>query len=227
MSPKNEFEFEATGKNYGKWASRQYQDEMLKKYKRYQLYEGDVLFQGGETVPALDMMSQNLDPYFKEGSTMNFANDAYIKELKKGTEYIGKPTEFDYGAWDKNEEPGGLSKDYWYDYTTPEAEKVFESPQLLGAEIIGSMGVTAPLKVRKALKPASKWLNKSSTGRILREVMPGTFQWGSRKNFGIPKVDHKGWKKLINWTTGTIDFARPKFGQLGGAMALSELTDRD
>jgi len=224
---KNEFEFEATGKDYGKWASRQYQDEMLNKYGRYQLYEGDVLFQGGEIIPALDMMSQNLDPYFKEGSTMNFANDAYIKELKKGTEYVGKPTEFDYGAWDKNEEPGGLSKDYWYDYTTPEAEKVFESPQLLGAEIIGSMGVAAPLKVRKALKPASKWLNKSSTGRILREVMPGTFQWGSRKNFGIPKVDHKGWKKLINWTTGTIDFARPKFGQLGGAMALSELMDRD
>jgi len=224
---KNEFEFESTGKKYGKWASKEYQDEMIKKYKRYALYEGDVQFEGGEIIPALDLMSQNLDPYFKEGSTMNFANDAYIKELKKGTEHIGKPTEFDYGAWDKNDEYGGLSKDEWYGYTTPEAKDVFESPQLIGAEIIGSMGVAAPLKMRKALKPASNWLNKSRSGRVLREVMPGTFQWGSRKNFGIPKVDHRGWKKLVNWTTGTIDFARPKFGQLGAAMVASELADRD
>ena len=164
---KNEFEFESTGKKYGKWASKEYQDEMIKKHKRYQLYEGDVMFQGGEIIPALDMMSQNLDPYFKEGSTMNFANDAYIKELKKGTEHIGKPTEFDYGAWDKNDEYGGLSKEEWYDYTTPEAKAVFESPQLIGAEMVGSFGLAAPLKVRKALKPASKWLNESSAGRIL------------------------------------------------------------
>jgi hypothetical protein len=158
---------------------------------------------------------------------MNYASDAYIKELKKGTENIGKPTEFDYGAWDKNDEAGGLSKDEWYDYTTPEARDVFESPQLLGAEMVSTLGMTTPLKMRKALKPASNWLNKSRAGRVLREVMPGTFQWGSRRNFGIPKVDHRGWKKLINWTTGTIDFTRPKFGQLGAAMVASELADRD
>ena len=80
------------------------------------------------------------------------------------------------------------------------------------------------------MKPFTKWLNKSRSGRFLREAMPGTFQWGSRKNFGFQAspFDHVGkWRKALNTGLWSVDWLRPKFGQLGATVVASEYFDQD
>ena len=231
----NEIEFEETGQHYADWAGKSYRDDMISKYGRYLTVEDEIVDPRSGTVRTpYELMSMNIDPYHvgaedKSWANLEYANKEYMEALKdyKNNPDIGTPTEFDYGAWDSDDSVG-VSKDTWYDYTTPEAAEVFDSTQLMAAEMIGTLGITAPLKAKKLMKPFTKWLNTSRSGRILKEAMPGTFQWGSRKNFGLPRFDHVGkWRKALNAGLWSVDWLRPKFGQLGAAVVASEYFDQD
>ena len=211
---KNFFEFEETGENYGKWASGEYQNELLSKYGKYPVFE-DINF-----------MSENFSPYPSLSSTFNRANEDYIKALKEGKSGM-KPTEWDYGLFD-DDKSVGITKEMepYFDYSTKEAEEFYEAPQALIPEIL--IGGSGLIKATKLLKYAQAPLQGTQTGRIMREFAPGLLQWGKRDKFGIPKFEKdEGWKKLINRSTGLVDFARPKGLQFGAAATLSELMDRD
>ena len=214
---RDEFEFMETGENYGKWASQEYQNKLLSKYGKYPVLED------------INEMSFNISPYGDyEGltSTFNRANEDYIKALKKGESGM-KPTEWDYGLFD-DDASVGITKPHepWFDYSTKEAEEFYEAPQALIPELL--VGGTGLVKAPKLLKYAQAPLQNTKYGRIAREFAPGLFQWGKRDRFGIPKFEKdKGWRKLINHSTGLVDFARPKGLQFGAAATASELMDRD
>tara|TARA_R100001086_G_scaffold95357_1_gene47447 strand:- start:1034 stop:2380 length:1347 start_codon:yes stop_codon:yes gene_type:complete len=211
---KNFFEFEETGENYGKWASREYQNELLSKYGKYPVFE-DINF-----------MSENFSPYPSLSSTFNRANEDYIKALKEGKSGM-KPTEWDYGLFD-DDTSVGITKEMepYFDYSTKEAEEFYEAPQALIPEIL--IGGSGLIKAPKALKYLQAPLQGTKAGRIAREFAPGLFQWGKRDKFGFKKFKKdEGFKKFINSSTGVIDFLRPKGGQFIAAAGMSEFLDRD
>jgi len=229
---RNEYEFQKTGQKFADWMSKEYRNEMVKKYGMYPIWEEGALFEGGETRTQLEMLSDNISPFESAPAEFNLANKDYVKELKKGKTHldIGEPLEWSYGAYDQS--PGyGIPEEHkkWFEYSTKEAEKVFESNQAAGAELAALLALQAPLALRG---PIQRWLQRSGMGRILRESMPGLFQHGSRVNFGLPKfatIKPGGWKTGQWWKTGanipaqTIDFLRPKGGQFLGAIALGEM----
>ena len=226
---RNEYEFQKTGQNFADWMSTEYRNEMVKKYGMYPIWEGGANFEGGETRTQLEMLSDNISPFANATAEFNLANKDYIKELKKGKTHsdIGEPLEWDYGAYDKS--PGhGIPEEHkkWFEYGTKEAEKVFESNQAEGLELAALFAMRAPLALRK---PIQNWLQTSKIGRVLRETMPGLFQHGSRANFGLRKFatktatgDRNWWYTALNVPAKTIDFLRPKGGQMLGAIALGE-----
>ena len=211
------FEFQDTGEDYGQWASQEYQNTLLNKYGKYPVIED------------INEMSLNISPYGDaEGltATFNRANTDYINALKKGESGM-KPTEWDYGLFD-DATSVGITQPHepWLDYSTKEAEEFYEAPQALIPEIL--IGGTGLLKAPKLLKHAQAPLQGTTAGRYAREFAPGLFQWGKRDKFGFPKLEKdKLWKRLVNYGTTGIDFARPKGGQFIAAAAASELMDRD
>ena len=211
------FEFQDTGEDYGQWASQEYQNTLLNKYGKYPVIED------------INEMSFNIGPYGDaEGltATFNRANTDYINALKKGESGM-KPTEWDYGLFD-DDTSVGITQPHepWLDYSTKEAEEFYEAPQALIPEIL--IGGTGLLKAPKLLKHAPAPLQGTTAGRYAREFAPGLFQWGKRDKFGFPKLEKdKLWKRLVNYGTTGIDFARPKGGQFIAAAAASELMDRD
>jgi hypothetical protein len=227
----NEYEFQKTGQKFADWMSTEYRDEMVKKYGMYPVWEDGANFEGGETRTQLEMLSADISPFASAPAEFNLANKDYIKELKKGKTHseVGEPLEWSYGAYDKS--PGyGIPEEHkkWFEYSTKEAEKVFESNQAEGLELAALFAMQAPLALRG---PIQRWLQRSGMGRILRESMPGLFQHGARMNFGLPKfatIKPGGWKTGQWWKTGlnipaqTIDFLRPKGGQFLGALGLGE-----
>jgi len=211
---KNFFEFEETGDNYGKWASREYQNELLSKYGKYPVFED------------INYMSENFSPYPSLSSTFNRANEDYIKALKEGKSGM-KPTEWDYGLFD-DDASVGITKgmEPYFDYSTKEAEEFYEAPQALLPEIL--IGGSGLIKAPKLLKYAQAPLQGTQMGRIMREFAPGLFQWGKRDKFGFKKFKKdEGFKKFINRSTGVIDFLRPKGGQFIATAGMSEFLDRD
>jgi len=232
----NEYEFQAIGQDFADWMSTDYRDEMVKKYGMYPIWEDGALFEGGEKLTQAEMLSGDISPFPSAPAILNLANKDYINAVKAGKEKIGEPLEWSYGAYDKS--PGyGIPEDHkkWFEYSTKEAEKVFESDQAEGLELAALIVVNAPAGIRG---PIHRWLQRTGMGKILRESMPGLFQHGSRVNFGLPKfATHamrgypgKGsWKTGQWWKTGlnipaqTIDFLRPKGGQFLGAIALGEM----
>jgi hypothetical protein len=221
---RNEYEFQKTGQNFADWMSTDYRDEMVKKYGMYPIWEGGALFEGGERLTEMEMLSGNISPFASAPAVLNLANKDYIKELKKGKKHsdIGEPLEWSYGAYDRS--PGvGIPEEHkkWFEYSTKEAEKVFESDQAQGLELAALFLLRAPANLRV---PIQKWMQRTGMGRILRESMPGLFQYGSRVNFGLPKfstIKPGGWKTGQWWKTGlnipaqTIDFIRPKGTKTG------------
>ena len=226
----NEYEFQAIGQDFADWMSTDYRDEMVKKYGMYPIWEDGALFEGGEKLTQAEMLSGDISPFPSAPAILNLANKDYINAVKAGKEKIGEPLEWSYGAYDKS--PGvGIPEDHkkwfeWMEYGTKEAEKVFESNQAAGAELAALYYMRAPLALRA---PLQKWLQNSKIGRVLRETMPGLFQYGSRANFGIHKFATKTASGGRNWyytalnvPAKTIDFIRPKGGQMLGAIALGE-----
>jgi len=226
---RNEYEFQKTGQKFADWMSTNYRNEMVGKYGMYPVWEGGANFEGGETRTQLEMLSDNISPFASAPAEFSLANKDYIKEIKEGKTHseIGEPLEWDYGAYDKS--PGvGIPEEHkkWFEYGTKEAEKVFESNQAMGAELAALFYMRAPLALRG---PIQNWLQTSKIGRVLRETMPGLFQHGTRANFGLRKFATKTAGGGRNWyytalnvPAKTIDFIRPKGGQMLGAIALGE-----
>ena len=224
---RNEYEFQKTGQKFADWMSTEYRNEMVKKYGMYPIWEGGADFEGGETRTQLEMLSDNISPFENAPAVFNLANKDYIDALKAGKEDIGEPLEWDYGAYDMS--PGhGIPEEHkdWFEYGTKEAEKLFESNQAVAAEFAALYFARAPLALRG---PIQNWLQTTKTGRVIRELMPGLFQHGSRANFGLRKFatktaagDRNWWYTALNVPAKTIDFLRPKGGQMLGAIALGE-----
>ncbi len=216
-SLRDEFEFAETGEDYGQWASQKYQNTVLNKYGRYPIMED------------INEMSFNISPW-GEGqeldSTFDLANKEYITALKEGRSGM-VPTEFDYGLFDDDTSVGITEEmEPWLDYSTKEAEEFYEAPQALIPEVL--FGGSGFIKAPKLLKYAQAPLQGTKAGRVAREFAPGLFQWGKRDKFGFGKLEKdKLWKRLVNRTTGAIDFIRPKGGQFVAAAAGSELFDDD
>jgi len=233
----NRFEFEETGKDYAKWASDQYQGNMIKKYGKYPLFEEGIALDENQTLSQLESLSQNLSPF--EGLTSNFelANEDYMKALRKGKKpaNIGEPTEWDYGMFD-TKEGVGLSEPDWMKYSSDEAKEFWHSPQMTAIELGGLFALRAPLALRK---PAQHWLQTTGLGRTLREIAPGLLQhgpryWGGAQRFGIPTIPKmfEG-NKAANWMWNypsmipnaairAINFARPKGLQAAAIIERSE-----
>ena len=199
----NRFEFEETGKDYAKWASEQYQGNMIKKYGKYPLFSEGIAIDENQTLSQLESLSQNISPF--EGLTSNFelANEDYMKALRKGKKpaNIGEPTEWDYGMFD-TKEGVGLSEPDWMKYSSDEAKEFWHSPQMTAIELGGLFALRAPLALRK---PAQHWLQTTGLGRTLREIAPGLLQhgpryWGGAQRFGIPTIPKmfEG-NKVANW----------------------------
>ena len=220
---RNEFEFEETGNDYGKWASHKSQNELLNKYGRYPLADG-LNHLPGE-------MSFNLSPWGEENmsSMFNLANDDYINALKEGKSGM-TPTEWDYGLFDDDSSVGideTFSKDL-FDYTTPEAKEFMDANQMTALEFIaGGSGILKTPKILNRLQ-RHPIIQNTKAGRYAREFAPGLLQWGKRDKFGIPKFkDNTGFLKFLNYGIRGVDFARPKGLQFAAAAATSELMDRD
>ena len=224
---KDFLEFKETGKGYGQWASQKYQNEVLGDYGRYPLIE-DVNF-----------MSQNMSPWGDmpgSESIFNLANEDYINALREGKSGM-TPTEFDYGLFDDDTSVGiGKEDELWADYSTKEAEDFYEDPWALAPEFVLGAGWTKipglAKRVGAPVKTLTSPLHDTKTGRILKEIFPGTLQWGKRDKFGIPKVKAKeGLNEQVRWlinkSLGAVDFARPKGGQFIAAATASEYMDRD
>jgi len=223
-----EFEFAETGDDYGKWASHNYQNELLSEFGRYPLADGI------NHLPA--EMYFNLSPWGEDdmSSIFNLANDDYINALKEGKSGM-TPTEWDYGLFD-DDKSVGIDEKYvgeLMDYSTPEATEFAHAPQMMALELIGGGGLLKTPKLLNKLQ-RHKLLQDTKAGRYLREFAPGLFQWGKRDKFGFPKFkdakwewNRKGLKKILNAGISTVDFARPKGLQFGAAAATSELLDDD
>ena len=180
----------------------------------------------------LEMLTGDISPFASATSVYNLANKDYMSALKKGKKDIGTPFEFDYGEFDFKKGVGIPEDKKWFEYSTPEVEEVFESNQAETAELAALYALRLPLALRK---PAQAWLQGSKEGRVLRELMPGAFQyakygtkagWGAKK-FGFADIvqqDPGGykWKYLANVPGRLINFVRPKGGQLAGVVYGSE-----
>tara|TARA_R100000963_G_C4640361_1_gene104031 strand:+ start:260 stop:1909 length:1650 start_codon:yes stop_codon:yes gene_type:complete len=221
---KNSIEFEETGEKYADWAGDKYRANMLGTHDSYTL-PSDL---GMDNKEALEFYNANMSPY--EGVDANFqmVNDAYLDELKAGKNPsdIGEPNEFNYGYMDSVSGPGLNESTKKMEYSTPEAKEAMESSQMLAIEIAATFGITAPLKIQKI---AQELAQGTKVGRVLRELMPGTFQWGNRGKFGLPKFAEKTADGKTNWMyyalnspAKTIDWARPKGAQMGAVLMASD-----
>ena len=187
---------------------------MVSKYGRYDL------------VDDINFMSRDISPFAGVEVNFNLANDDWINAMKSGRtlDEIGAPNEFDYGAFDRE---SGVGINEWagwqpFEHGSEEAKEFYESGPLFAAEILASGRLTqAPQKLTKAL-------SKGKKGRIAREIFPGLLQnqagWGlgKPKNFGFEFKDNRGAKRVANWMLNTVNWARPKGGQAGVAIALGE-----
>jgi len=217
---RNEYEFQKTGGGFANWLSTEYRDESIKKFGMYPTFD--------EYEDQIEILTQDISPFESAPANLSLANKDYIDALKSGKEDIGEPLEWRYGAYDQS--PGyGIPEEHkdWFEYGTKEAEKLFESNQAVAAEFAALYFARAPLALRK---PIQNWLQTSKIGRVLRETMPGLFQYGSRANFGLRKFatktaagDRNWWYTALNVPAKTIDFLRPKGGQMLGAIALGEM----
>ena len=223
-SLKNEFEFEETGEKYADWAGDKYRENMLGTHNSYTL-PSDIGFDNKE---ALEWYNADMSPFVGIDANFQMVNDAYLDELKAGKNPsdIGEPNEFDYGFADSVSGPGLNESTKVYEYSTPEAKAAMESNQMMALEIAATFGITAPMKIRKI---AQELAQGTKVGRILREVMPGTFQWGNRSKFGLPKFAEKTADGKTNWSyyalnapAKTIDWARPKGAQFAGVLMASD-----
>ena len=225
-SLKNEFEFEENGEKYADWAGDKYRENMLGTHNSYTL-PSDLDMDNKE---ALEWYNANMSPFAGIDANFQMVNDTYLDELKAGKNPsdIGEPNEFDYGYMDSVSGPGLNESTKVYEYSTPEAKAAMESSQMMALEIAATFGITAPLKIQKI---AQELAQGTKVGRILREVMPGTFQWGNRGKFGLPKfstIKPGGWrtgntlKTTLNAPAQLIDWARPKGAQFAGVLMASD-----
>jgi len=232
---KNKYEFEENAQKYGKWASNDYRSSMIKKYGMYPLFPDGIPFEDGTSYSQENALIHDISPFEGINSPFYLAEDSYIEEIKKGNKHISEPKEFDYGMFDR-QEGAGLSeydKD-WFEYTTPEAKEVWESPQVKTMEFAAMVAAGNP----KALQTLKRhpWLMNTVGGRILRETMPGLFHHGGRTGtLGLPRIPvvnkpyNKGAWKLYNALAHTvnqparlINWLRPKGGQLAAVIYPSE-----
>jgi len=223
-------EFEETGKDYGKWASKQYQKRMVDAYGMYPLFVDGAYFDENNQLTQEEALSQNISPFQDLTSNFELANEDYMKAVRSGKkpDEIGEPTEWNYGMFDTKTGVGLAEKD-WMKYSSPKAREFWQSPQVHAIELGGFLALRAPQIIRG---PVQKWLQTTGAGRILREIAPGTFQWGNQMRFGFPKM-YEGNKYadfLWNYPTKLIDKLRPKGLQFGAVIERSEALgpfDRD
>ena len=218
---KNKYELSKTGGDFGKWLSQKYQNEMISGHGRYPLLDD------------ISAMSRDISPIAGVEVNFNLANDDWINAMKSGktVDEIGAPNEFDYGAFDRE---SGVGINEWagwqpFEHGSEEAEAFYESGPLFAAEmILGQRWSRLPEKLTKAL-------SKGKKGRIAREIFPGLLQnqggwgFGRPKDFGIVPRPFKGAKMgdepvkaVADWLMSVPDWARPKGGQAGVAIALGE-----
>ena len=218
----NRFEFEETGKDYGKWASEQYRGNMVKKYGKYPLFAEGIALDENETLTQLESLSQDISPF--EGLTSNFelANKDYMKAVRAGKKpaNIGEPTEWDYGMFD-TKEGVGLSEPDWMKYSSDEAKEFWHSNQMTAIELGGLLALRAPLALRG---PAQRWLQTTGLGRTLREIAPGLLQHGSQARFGLPTMyEGRAVADLLwNYPVKILNKLRPKGLQAAAIIERSE-----
>ena len=215
-------EFEETGKDYGKWASKQYQERMVDAYGVYPLFPDGIKFDENNQLTQEQALSQNISPFQDLTSNFELANEDYMKAVRSGKkpDEIGEPTEWNYGMFDTKTGVGLAEKD-WMKYSSPKAREFWQSPQVHAIEMGGFLALRAPQIIRG---PVQKWLQTTGAGRILREIAPGTLQWGKQSRFGLPKM-YEGNKVadwLWNYPTKIIDKLRPKGLQAGIILERSE-----
>ena len=211
-------EWRIAGPQYAEWASKQYQNEMLGKYGKYELSGFDL--------------NPNISPQGWEDVDvkLSLANDDYIEAYNAAGGFdkdpdpydIGYPTEFDYGYMDRSPvedgQPGlttaendravlGFMKPY--NYNTPEAEALADNPLNVVPELfVGGKGLqTLGSKVNKY----SKNLPYS---RAAREMFPGTLQFGP-DDFGFAK---KAGQPIRNFGKSVVNQFRRKGGQFATTM---------
>ena len=215
---KNKHELGMTSDDFGKWISQKYQNDMVSKYGRYELFDD------------IDFMSRDVSPIAGVEVNFNLANDDWINAMKGGktVDEIGAPNEFDYGAFDRE---SGVGINEWvgwqpFEHGSEEAKEFYESGPLFAAEILASGRLTqAPQRLTKAL-------SKGNKGRVAREIFPGLLQnqggWGlgRPKDFGIVPRPFKDATtapgKVADWLMSIPDWLRPKGGQAAVAIALGE-----
>ena len=232
---KNKYEFEENAQKYGKWASNDYRSKMIKKYGMYPLFPDGIPFEDGTSYSQENALIHDISPFEGINSPFHLAEDSYIEEVKKGNKHITQPKEFDYGMFDRQEGPGLSDYDEdWFEYITPEAKGVWESPQVKTMEFAAMVAAGNP----KALQTLKRhpWLMNTLGGRILRETMPGLFHHGSRLGtLGLSRIPvvnkpyNKGAWKVYNAIAHTfnqparfINWLRPKGGQLAAVIYPSD-----
>jgi len=216
------FEFEETGKDYGKWASDQYQGNMIKKYGKYPLFTEGIALDENETLTQLESLSQDISPFEGLASNFELANKDYMKAIRAGKKpaNIGEPTEWDYGMFD-TKEGVGLSEPDWMKYSSDEAKEFWKSNQMSAIELGGLLAFRAPFALRG---PAQRWLQTTGLGRTLREIAPGLLQHGSQARFGLPTM-YEGRvvaDLLWNYPVKILNKLRPKGLQAGAVIERSE-----
>ena len=206
-------EWKVAGPEYAEWASKEYQNEMLGKYGKYDLELFDL--------------NPNISPYEGVDIKLNLANNDYMKAYKEAGGFenadpyeIGYPTEFDYGMFDRSPVEGGpglttAEKDRAvlgfmkpYNYNTTEAETLADNPYNVIPEMLaGGKGL------QTLLSKSNKYLQKLPGSRVAREMFPGTLQYGA-DNFGFAK-DANAYK---NFGKSVINNFRRKGGQFAATM---------
>ena len=210
-------EWKVAGPEYSKWASQQYQNEMIGKYGKYDLESFDL--------------NPNIPPYEDVDVKLNLANNDYMKAYNAAGGFenadpydIGYPTEFDYGYMDRSPVEGGpglttaendravLGFMKPYEYNTTEAETLAENPYNVVPEmLVGGKGL------QTLLSKSNKYLQKLPGSRVAREMFPGTLQYGP-DNFGFAK-DADAYK---NFGKSVINNFRRKGGQFGATMLATD-----
>ena len=217
-------EWKVAAPDYSKFASQDYQNDMLSKYGKYDLEN-------------YDLNPRIYSPYEDINVNLNLANNDYMEAYKAAGGYenadpneIGYPTEFDYGFFDRSPVEGGpglttaendravLGFMKPYNYNTPEADTYANNLVHLIPELIfGSKGLTL----------LGDKFNKGFQGvkgsRAAREIFPGMLQYGS-DSFGFATDANAVGKKAkaINFGKFVLNNFRRKGGQFAAAGATAD-----
>ena len=217
-------EWKVAAPDYSKFASQDYQNDMLSKYGKYDLENYDLN-------PSI------YSPYEDISVNLNLANNDYMEAYKAAGGFenadpneIGYPTEFDYGIFDRSpvEDGPGLTNEGKdravlgfmkpYKYNTTETETLAANPyNVIPEMLVGGKGL------QTLLSKSNKYLQKLPGSRVAREILPGTLQYGDN-DFGFALDSNS---KAANIGSFILNNFRRKGGQFGATVATTNYLSDD